>query len=127
MSIFGNSIQMVNQSLDYLWLKQSVTSNNISNAETPGYKAEYVTFENSYKEQLELAIMSNDNEAINQAIMGATPVVHKSDTEGSRLDGNNVNTEVEMIELTKAALQYQYGLNSINSDISRLRTVIKGQ
>ncbi len=126
-NIFGNSIQMMGKSLDYLWLKQGVTSNNIANGETPGYKAQYVTFEETFRQQLETAMVSNNENTINNAIMNVSPTVHESTAEGTRLDGNNVNTEVEMIELTRVALQYQTELNSINSDITRIRTAIKGQ
>ena len=41
---WGNSISMVEKSLDYLWEKQQAISNNIANAETPGYKSKYVTY-----------------------------------------------------------------------------------
>ncbi len=126
-NIFGNSIQMMTKSLDYLWLKQGVTSNNIANAETPGYKAQYVTFEQSFQQQLDVAMASNNGTMINNAITNTSPMVHVSTVEGARLDENNVDTEVEMIELTRAALQYQTEVNAINSDITRLRTVIKGQ
>ena len=43
-----------------------------------------------------------------------------------RLDGNNVDATDEMVEMTRATYQYQYLLNAVNHDLSRLRTVIKG-
>jgi len=38
---------------DYLWQKEQVTLNNIANVSTPGYKAQYVTFEDELKTKLE--------------------------------------------------------------------------
>ncbi len=122
----GTSINLLNKSLDYLWKKQSVISNNIANIDTPGYKSQSLDFEDTYKRQLDLAIAKNDTTAINQAIANASITVVESATSG-RLDGNNVDADAEMVEMTRTSLQYQYALQSVNSDITRLSTVIKGQ
>ncbi len=42
------------------------------------------------------------------------------------MDGNNVVADAEFGELTKSALQYQFVIQSVNSDIARLNSVIKG-
>lgn len=125
--IFGNTIGMTERSLDYLWAKQEVTANNLANVDTPGYKAKYLNFEEVFQSRLYAASQSGKNGQIWNAINRTTPYITESTEETARLDGNNVNAEVESIELTRTALQYQYGLNSLNSDIARLRTVIKGQ
>lgn len=125
--IFGNSMFMSEKSLDFLWKKQTVTMNNLANVDTPGYKAQYVTFEEMFQSQLKAASTSGKSENVADAIHNALYQVHNTATESARLDGNNVNTDSENVELTRAALQYQYVLSSINSDINRLRTVIKAQ
>ena len=40
--------------------------------------------------------------------------------------GNNVVADTEQAELARTALQYQYVVQSLNNDITRLSTVIKG-
>ncbi|MEG0687514.1 MAG: flagellar basal body rod protein FlgB, partial [Hungatella sp.] len=52
--------------------------------------------------------------------------VHNT-TDSARLDGNNVQIEAENTELARSYLQYQYQLQSLNSDINRLRAAIRGQ
>ncbi len=126
-SIYGNSLQMLTKSLDYLWVKSEITNHNIANAETPGYKAQYVTFEEEFRNQLEQAIYSNNSQSVTNAINQSTALVHSSTSEGLRTDENNVNLDVEMVELSRTTLQYQTTIDLINSDFSRLRTVIKGQ
>lgn len=126
-SMYGNTIGMMEKSLDFLWTKQGVTSNNIANVDTPGYKSKYVTFEETFQRRLAAATKAGDSRQVRQAIAGASAVVNETPGETARLDGNNVNADAEMVELTRTALQYQYGINSVNSDITRLRTVIKGQ
>lgn len=123
----GNSINMVEKSLDYLWQKQRVISNNVANIDTPGYKSKYVTFEADFQNRLRTASSTGDSRRITRAIQSATPTIHENEGGSARLDGNNVNADVQMVEMTRTALQYQYGLSSVNSDIGRLRTAIKGQ
>lgn len=123
--IFGNGILVSEKSLDYLWKKEAVTAGNLANVDTPGYKAKYVTFEDMYRAKLEGA--SGDRAAVRWAANSAVWLVEESDTETARMDGNNVVADAEMSELTRTALQYQYAIQSVNSEISRLSTVIKGQ
>lgn len=125
--LFGNSISMAEKSLDFLWAKQKVISNNISNVDTPGYKTQYVTFEETFQSKLQAAAKTGDKDEIRRAIASSRWQVNNTNNETSRLDGNNVDADVEISELTRAVLQYQYQLYSINGDITRLRTAVKGQ
>jgi flagellar basal-body rod protein FlgB len=63
---------------------------------------------------------------ISNIIGSSRHFVRNTDNESARMDGNNVNTDVENVELARTTLQYQYELNALNSEISRLRTIIKG-
>ena len=49
---FSNSFLMLERSMNFQWTKQRATLDNIINAETPGYKAKYVTFEDAFRTQL---------------------------------------------------------------------------
>lgn len=128
-NIYGNSIALSSKALDYLWKKESVIADNLANVETPGYKAQYITFEDELKSRLDAAASdgNTDRDAVARAIENSTYQVHESREESSRMDGNNVNADVELMEMTRTALQYQYLLNSVSNDITRLNTVIKGQ
>lgn len=122
--MFGNVIPMLDKSLDYLWKKQEVTASNIANVDTPGYKKKSVEFEQSFKRELEAA--AHNRRSVKQAINRADyQVVEEPGT--VRADGNGVNADVEYTELTRTALQYQYLVQSVSSDITRYRTAIKGQ
>ena len=124
---FGNAISMAERSLDFLWQKQQVVTNNIANVDTPGYKTKYVTFEDTFRGKLRAASQTGDREQIQHAIETSHWQVHNTQNETSRLDENNVDSDVELMELTRTALQYQYLLHAVNSDVTRLRTAIKGQ
>ena len=124
--IYGNTISMASKALDFLWTKESVISDNLANVETPAYKAKYVTFEEEFQRRLEAAGNGSARD-VAKAIDASRCQINTSDEESSRVDGNNVNADVEIMELTRTSLQYQYLLRSDTSDITRLNTVIKGQ
>lgn len=127
MLIFGNSIELASRSLDFLWKKESAINDNLSNVETPGYKAKIVTFEEEFGSRLREAAQGGTRQSFRDAILGAKARVETSKEESVRADGNNVNADTQLIEMTRTALQYQYLLSSVNSDITMLNTVIKGQ
>ncbi len=124
-SIFGNNISMAEKSLDYLWSKQRITMNNIANGDTPGYKAQYVTFEDEFRKRL-TAGRTGTSKDIANIIGNSRYFVRNTNDESARMDGNNVNIDVENVELARTTLQYQYEMNALNSEITRLRTFIKG-
>ena len=123
----SNSSLMLEKSLGYLWAKQSAISDNVSNAETPGYREKIVTFEESLKSKLL------------QASRGAAPVKSMREVlEGSsfrvteqavqtRMDDNGVNVTAQMSEAIRNAYQMRYVMSSINSGLTTLRTAIRGQ
>lgn len=125
--LFGNTIPLAEKSLDYLWAKQQVHLENTANVDTPGYKTKYMSFEDLFNSKLKAAAATKDRSLINSTIENATWQVKVTRDESTRLDENNVDVDEQLIELTRTALQYQYMLHSVNSDITKLRTVIKGQ
>lgn len=124
--MFGNSISMTSKSLEFLWAKQLTIANNLSNVDTPGYKSKYVTFEDEFQNRLKLARASGNAARTRSIINNSFYTVNETES-SARLDENNVNADVEEVEMARVQLQYQYVLNAINSDFSRLRSVIRGQ
>ncbi len=49
---YGNGIALTEKMLDFLWGRQTVTLNNIANDDTPGFKSQYISFENILGEKL---------------------------------------------------------------------------
>lgn len=123
-AIFGNTLSLAERSLDHLWARQRTTLNNIANNDTPGYKAKYVTFEDELRKRL-TAAREGTSQDVSNAIRSSRYYVHNTRGESARMDGNNVNVDVENIELVRATLQYQFELSALNGDINRLRSVLK--
>ena len=68
--MFGNTISMMEKSMDYLWKKQEVTANNIANVDTPGYRRKRVNFEETFRRKLEAAALTGKNEDVRQCRCG---------------------------------------------------------
>lgn len=123
--IFGNTIAMSGKAMDYLWKKQEVTSENIANVDTPGYKRKSVSFEETFRNKLRAASQAYSQSKMQNAIKDSTHLVYNV-TDSARVDENNVNMDYESTELARATLHYQYLIQSVNGDITRYRSAIKG-
>lgn len=124
--LYGNGIAMTEKILDFLWGRQTVTLNNIANNDTPGFKSQYITFEEELGQRLRNASAREiPTKSVNQAINSTRANLQTTWSESSRLDGNNVDMDQEQVDLVRTAYEYQYMISSITSDLNRLRSAAK--
>lgn len=125
--IYGNGIALSEKVLDFLWGRQTVTLNNIANNDTPGFKSEYMTFEDELERRLTSANESKvmKNGQMTDAISNTRASMHTTWNESSRLDGNNVDMDQEQVELVRTLYEYQYMVSSVTNDINRLKNAAK--
>ena len=124
--LFGNSINIAQKSLDYLWKKQSVITDNIANQDTPGYKSRYVTFEDELRSNLAKAAQTDEKDYV-KAVENTDFRINTTENESARMDGNNVNPDAEYVEHARTTIQYQYAIRAVSDEFARLRSAIKGQ
>ena len=124
--LFGNSINIAQKSLDYLWKKQSVITDNIANQDTPGYKSRYVSFEDELRSNLAKASQTDEKDYV-KAVENTDFRINTTENESARMDGNNVNPDAEYVELARTTIQYQYAIRAVADEFARLRSAIKGQ
>ena len=123
----SNTMLMLEKSMNFQWTKQNVLLDNIANAETPNYKAKYVTFEDALSDRIQAAAMEKKSlSGIRNVLATSAPTVRTNNTESARMDGNSVNVTEQTLEMVRNAYQMQYVLNAINTDFSTLRTAIRG-
>lgn len=123
----SNSMLMLEKSMGFLWTKQAAGLDNIANAETPNYKAKVVTFEETFREQLEQAGRANSpKKAVRGVLSQADSNVFEAH-EVTRMDENGVNVTEQSTELVRNAYQIQYVMQSISSDLTILRMAVRGQ
>jgi flagellar basal-body rod protein FlgB len=122
----------LHKGLEATSLRNEVISNNIANADTPGFKVSEVKFE----EVLVSAISSGGLELkatreghIRNSVSDigdAEPEVISAENTSYRMDGNNVDIEAQMVSLSQNNLEYYTLVNKLNSEFSKLNMAIRG-
>ncbi len=125
-------IDIQRRALDASWLRQSVLSNNIANVNTPGYKRRDVDFDallSDYIDGRSTTMTRTHSRHFNTGgDLGAlSPVVQTSRNTSYRLDGNNVNIDVEMAQQAANSIKYNAMTKQVNSQFSRLKSAIRGE
>ena len=111
-------------------LRHEVIAGNLANVDTPGYKRARVDFANYLGDALERAggrvsMARTDPRHISpeRSDPGGPVVRVETDTTG-RLDGNNVDIDVEMTLLAENALWYQALVRQVAEKFGRWRSAI---
>jgi flagellar basal-body rod protein FlgB len=113
--VFGDlASSAVYQAMQGLWAEQQAVANNVANVDTPGYKAQDVSFESS---------LASAVAAGNPAQMQITTT---SSTAPADQTGNNVSLSSEMTEEEKAGMQFQTMVEAMNANFQLLSTAING-
>jgi flagellar basal-body rod protein FlgB len=121
-------INVLDKALDASNLRETVISNNLANINTPGYKRREVDFESLLRQELDQTKWESldakiDNVNLNHLDAG---VHYDMEAYGYdyRLDGNNVDVDVENVELASEQLRYQLLSDSVTQEFSRLKSAI---
>ena len=112
MAATTEAISVLTFALDAIQERDQVIANNISNENTPGFRADVVNFEDS----------------LAQAVSSGGTASASISPEGlpSGTDGNNVNLSAEMSLESQTNLENQSVANSINSEFAQLSAAITG-
>lgn len=120
-------INVLDKAADAAWLRNEAIANNISNADTPGYKRQDVTFESQLQNALRnnrYQTMDSKVEHVNLDRLNPRTYTDYSDF-SYRLDGNNVDIDTENVMLASNQLKYNGLIGSINNQFSNLKMVMK--
>lgn len=132
------TMRIMQAALDGLSMRQQVTSNNIANAETPGFKASMVRFEEELQRALHSSrpldsrptefqlVRTNARHLTTEGQMGnsLTPTVQRISNTEARNDTNNVDIDREMITLADTALHYRALTRLVAKRFAMLRAAI---
>jgi flagellar basal-body rod protein FlgB len=95
--------------------RRQAAEDNIANVETAGYQAKVVDFEDSLRT------------AIDRGEPGETDTTVTRSLAPTRMNGNNVAVDEELVGLTETALRHQLVVEAMNGKFRLLRTAIVGQ
>jgi flagellar basal-body rod protein FlgB len=82
--------------------REAVASDNLANLDTPGYHTKEVTFDQALTDQLNAATLSAGGGSTTSAGTD-TAKVQDADGLADRRDGNNVQLDRELLNLTRAS------------------------
>ncbi|WP_042355963.1 flagellar basal body rod protein FlgB [Bacillus rubiinfantis] len=128
-----STINLLQSALTASSLRQQTISNNIANAETPGYKGKKVIFEDILQQHLNNQSNFTGNRTDPRHILIGTtsqvPVAKIVENSGTTMqnNGNNVDVDEEMTNMGKNALWYNTLTEQVNSEFQKLSIAIKGR
>lgn len=114
------NLDVINKALDANMLRYDLISNNIANSETVGYKRQDVRFQDILSQEIEMKGIGNID------ISKLDSVIYTDNGNFSqRLDGNNIDIDKEMAELSKTKLRYDTLIQRTNAQISRYKYILQ--
>lgn len=126
------ALRALSFALDGLSLRQRATAHNIANVDTPGYKAQRVSFEGQLQRALGgepgpgLPLQTSDAAHLGRGDSSSAALFTVEQQANSlRNDGNNVDVDLEMTTLAETSLRYQ-GLSQLaGMKLSLLKTIVR--
>lgn len=120
-------INILDKAADASWTRETLIANNIANNDTPGYKRQDIDFQAALQNELSRYKYTSLDDKITQVdLTKLNPDIYTDSANYSyRLDGNNVDIDTEQVELASEQIKYQALTTSINSEFTRLQTVLK--
>ena len=124
-------INVLDKAADGSWMKNQAIANNIANIDTPGYKRQDVSFQKELEHALKASKYTSLDTKVRELNEGnrLSHIEPRTYTDYAnysyRLDDNNVDVDNENVELASNQIVYQAIVQSINSEFSNLKTVIK--
>ena len=118
------------EQLNFRGEKQKVISSNIANINTPGYKTKDLVFEddlnNKLNNTLKMELTSSKHiSSINSSSANVNPKLVEVKGLQEQNDGNNVNLDTQMSEMSKNKILYDAIQSSIKRDSRLFRSVIE--
>lgn len=120
-------INVLDKTADAAWTRNEIISNNIANADTPGYKRQDINFEGELRRALgNSRYTSVDAKVAGLKINRLNPRTYTDYSNFSyRMDGNNVDIDTENVMLASNQLKYNAIMTGVNQEFANLQLVTK--
>lgn len=127
MSLFDKTTSALQTSLSMRQMRHNVTASNIANAETPGYHAQKMDFEEALGRALDIdglrgmSTSSDKHFTVGGHTAKVRPDIYENPEGAVNNDGNTVDLEKEMAALSENAILYKAALQLINKKMAALK------
>ena len=125
--LFDKTTNALQASLAMRQIRQNVISSNIANAETPGYHAKKMDFEDALSRAIDLDGLRSMTTSHDQHISvggksaSVRPDIYDNPDGVVSNDGNSVDLEKEMSGLAENSVMYKAALQLINKKLAALK------
>lgn len=119
-----NTVNLLQKFLDVQSRRAEVTGSNIANADTPGFTAKELDFDQYLRDAArEAALPAGQENELN--FLANSPTIIEQTPTAIGLDGNTVDTGREMSELAQTGSNFNFGVKMLQSRLRLLRTAIR--
>lgn len=128
------TIKSLATALNFRQLRQEIIASNIANAETPGYKAKRVDFEDALSSALDLEEAQRLNVMHNKHVKvggggfdNLSPEIYEDPNGVVSDDGNTVDRDDEMAKMAQNKIMYDATVQLLNKKMGLLKYVIQSE
>ena len=120
----AQTMSALRRTLSQAAARQVVSSSNLANISTPGYKAQEVDFDDALDQRMEAGLSVTDSRHI--AGSGRSSGVATRDAEdlAARRDGNTVQVDRELLNMTRAAGEFARAQTALAAKFRLVRYAI---
>lgn len=134
MDVRDKTLKALATSLNFRQMRQEVISSNIANADTPGYKAKRVDFEEALARALDIdgqmKMKVGDEKHYDVGSGGfdnLEPEIYEDPNGVVSEDGNTVDREQEMAKMAENKILYDAAVRLLNKKIGLLKYAISNE
>ncbi|MFT4034767.1 MAG: flagellar basal body rod protein FlgB [Patulibacter sp.] len=115
MDLFDTTQLALNRAIAGTALRQTAISNNLANADTPGYQRQDVDFHSALK-----SAISSGSDAVNRV----TPQIQADTTAALRYDGSNIDVDKENAAMAENGLEQEALVSVAKARVTILKTAL---
>lgn len=124
---FNTNLNLMKKGLNGLWKRNEIIANNISNADTTGYKAKDINFEEVLSREIEMSKNDKDyNISTEGSYEGRKFIIDEKEDLEIKANGNNIDIDKEMVGLAENQMRYNLVSEVLKQQLNLLNQVIEG-
>lgn len=134
MEVSDKTTQALAAALNMRQLRQELINSNVANADTPGYKAKRLDFEEALAQALDsdgkLGMNTNNPEHFavgSGGFASLKPTVYEDPNGEVKENGNTVDRDAEMAEMNENKIQYDAAVQLLNKKMGMLKYAITSE
>lgn len=125
---FLNTVNMktIEYALDGTLKRHEAISNNIANVNTPGYKREYVDFETTLQNKVEMFLDTEKTNVKHLSLQETNSLeIQKEEDYYTRKDENNINIDRENADMAMNSIMYNALIKQLSGQLNRIKTAVR--